>query len=371
MTLPCVAHALPGVSGLTPYQPGKPIEELQRELGLGDVIKLASNENPLGASPKARAAAQGALAELQLYPDGSGFRLKHRLSGYLKVSPEQLTLGNGSNEILELLARIFLATGRAALFSEYAFAVYPIVTRAAGAEPQVAPARSLDDGMPLGHDLAAFRSRLDARTRLVFIANPNNPTGTWLTPDEIGQFLGDVPEDVVVVLDEAYHEYMDPGLRPGSMALLARHPNLVVTRTFSKIYGLAALRVGYSVSHPELAGLLNRARQPFNSNSLALAAAEAALDDEAHVRRSVGNNRDGLAQLRAGLDALGLRCLPSQANFLCFDLGRPAAGVYDALLRQGVIVRPLGSYGLPHWLRVTVGTPDGNTRFLGALKSCL
>jgi histidinol-phosphate aminotransferase len=312
-----------------------------------------------------------ALAELQLYPDGSGYRLKRALAGHLHVAPEQLTLGNGSNEILELLARIFLAPGRVALFSEYAFAVYPIVTQAVGAEARIAPARAADTDMPLGHDLAAFRAQLDAQVRLVFIANPNNPTGTWLTPDEIADFLSAMSEDVVVVLDEAYHEYMDAALRPDSLALLARYPNLVITRTFSKVYGLAALRVGYSISHPELADLMNRARQPFNSNSLALAAAEAALGDDAHVRRSIDNNREGLQQLRSGLEALRLRCLPSQANFLSFDLGRPADGVYDALLRQGVIVRPLATYAMPTYLRVTVGTPAGNTRFLEALHHAI
>ncbi len=371
MALACIAHALPGIRGLTPYQPGKPIEELQRELGLSDVIKLASNENPLGASPKARAAAEAALNELPLYPDGSGFRLKRALSQRLGVSADQVTLGNGSNEILELLARVFLAPERAAMFSEYAFAVYPIVTQAAGAEARVVPAHEPGHDMPLGHDLAAFRARLDTNVRLVFIANPNNPTGTWLTPDEIAGFLRSVPDDVVVVLDEAYYEYLDPALRPDSVALVARHPNLVITRTFSKVYGLAALRVGYAVSHPALADLLNRARQPFNNNTLALAAAEAALGDDAHVQRSVSNNREGLLTLGAALRALGLRCLPSQANFLSFDLGRPSAPIYDALLKQGVIVRPLAPYAMPNHLRVTVGTPAENARFLAALRQAL
>jgi histidinol-phosphate aminotransferase len=369
MALPCVAHALPGIRGLTPYQPGKPIEELQRELGLRDVIKLASNENPLGASPKARAAAEAALAELQLYPDGSGFRLKQALAKRLDVTTSQITLGNGSNEILELLARVFLAPDRAALFSEYAFAVYPIVTQAVGAEARVAPARPAHDAMPYGHDLSAFRSLLDkGGVRLVFIANPNNPTGTWLAAKEIEDFLDWVPEDVVVVLDEAYYEYMDEALRPDSRRLLESNPNLVLTRTFSKVYGLAALRIGYSVSHPELADLLNRARQPFNNNSLALAAAEAALGDAEHLRRSVENNREGLGVLKSGLEAMGLRCLPSQANFLSFDLGRPAGATYDALLQQGVIVRPLAPYAMPNHLRVTVGAPVENARFLEALQ---
>ena len=371
MASPYVAHALPGVRALTPYQPGKPIEEVQRELGLSEVIKLASNENPLGPSPAARRAIDAALAELQLYPDGSGFRLKRTLAARLGVAPEQITLGNGSNEILELMARVFLAPGRAALFSEYAFAVYPLVTQAAGAQSLVAPARPQDDSVPLGHDLGAFTGLLESNVRLIFIANPNNPTGTWLEPEALQAFLRRVPPDVLVVLDEAYHEYMDPALRPDSLRWLKAHPNLVLTRTFSKVYGLAALRVGYAISHPDLADLLNRARQPFNNNSLALAAAEAALGDDDHVRRSVANNREGMVKLSNGLEAIGLRCLPSQANFLAFDAGRPAASLYEALLRAGVIVRPLASYGMPGYLRVTVGTAAENDRFLEALRSAL
>jgi histidinol-phosphate aminotransferase len=371
MALPCVAHAQAGIRSLTPYQPGKPIEELQRELGLADVIKLASNENPLGASPKARAAVQAALAGLHLYPDGSGFRLKQLLAERLAVSANQVTLGNGSNEILELLARVFLGLGRAALFSEYAFAVYPLATQAVGADSRLAPAHSTDHDMPLGHDLAAFQALLDEQVRLIFIANPNNPTGTWLSPAEIGTFLAAVPEDIVVVLDEAYYEYMDDAQRPDSLGLLERFSNLVITRTFSKIHGLAALRVGYAISHPEIADLLNRARQPFNNNSLALAAAEAALGDVAHIEASVRNNCEGLRQLRAGLAEMELHYLPSQANFLSINLGRPAGPVYDALLRQGVITRPLASYAMPNYLRVTVGTQAENTRFLDALRRCL
>lgn len=371
MALSCIAHAMPGIRGLTPYQPGKPIDELQRELGLDDVIKLASNENPLGASPKARAAIEAGMAELQLYPDGSGFRLKRALSEQHGVDLAQVTLGNGSNEILELLARVFLAPGRAALFSEYAFAVYPIVTQAVGAQACLAPANDLKHDMPLGHDLKAFTACLNDQVRLVFIANPNNPTGTWLQPAAISDFLGSVPEDVVVVLDEAYYEYMQPGLRPDSIELLRSHGNLVITRTFSKIYGLAALRIGYALSHPDLADLLNRSRQPFNNNSLALLAAEAALGDAEHVSRSIENNCAGLAVLRQGLEAMGLRCLPSQANFLSFDLGRPAMPIYEALLRQGVIVRPLASYALPNQLRVTIGTAEQNNRFLQALSRVL
>lgn len=372
MALPCVAHAQAGIRGLTPYQPGKPIEELQRELGLRDVIKLASNENPLGAGSKARAAVEAALAELHLYPDGSGFRLKRALAKQHGVDAGQITLGNGSNEILELLARVFLGPGRAALFSEYAFAVYPIVTQAVGAEARVAPALPVHGAMPFGHDLGAFRHLLEqGGVRVVFIANPNNPTGTWLSVQEIEDFLDTVPEDVVVVLDEAYYEYMDEALRPDSYRLIDAYPNLILTRTFSKVHGLAALRIGYSISNPELADVLNRARQPFNNNSLALAAAEAALDDAEHVQRSVANNREGMRVLKSGLEKMGLHCLPSQANFLSFDLSQPASATYQVLLQQGVIVRPLGAYAMPNHLRVTVGTPAENARFLEALRQVL
>jgi histidinol-phosphate aminotransferase len=371
MQLPFIQHAVPGIRSLTPYLPGKPIEELQRELGLGDVIKLASNENPLGSSPLAIAALRGVEGELHLYPDGSGYRLKQAIARHHGVDPAQVTLGNGSNEILELLARVFLGPGRAALFSQYAFAVYPLVTQAAGAEACVAPARAASDRMSLGHDLGAFSGLMRNNVRLVFIANPNNPTGTWLEPAEIGAFLEDVPADVVVVLDEAYIEYMSDSARPDSLSLLARFPNLVLTRTFSKIYGLAGLRIGYALSHPQLADLLNRARQPFNSNSPALAAAEAALSDGDHVRRSIENNLRGLEVLVQGLGSLGLGSLPSQANFLSFDLRRDAMAVYEALLRKGVIVRPLASYAMPAHLRVTVGTPSENARFLDALRAVL
>lgn len=371
MTQPFVEHALAGVRSLTPYQPGKPIEELQRELGLADIIKLASNENPLGPSTQALGALRRALDGLHLYPDGSGYRLKNALATQYGVDPAQVTLGNGSNEILELLARVFLAPGRTALFSQYAFAVYPLVTQAVGAEARVALAQPADAAMPFGHDLEAFARLLDGRVRLVFIANPNNPTGTWLAPADIETFLKRVPADVVVVLDEAYIEYMDDSARPPSLALLGRYPNLVLTRTFSKIYGLASLRIGYSISHPELADLLNRARQPFNNNSLALVAAEAALSDLEHVRKSVHNNRQGIAELTRGLAALGLPSLPTQANFLTFDMGRPANAVYDALLRRGVIVRPLAPYAMPNHLRVTIGTPAENIRFVDALRAVL
>jgi histidinol-phosphate aminotransferase len=357
--------AAPGVRTLAPYQPGKPVEELEREYGVRGAVKLASNENPLGPSPRALAAACRALEDIARYPDGNGFALKRALAGWLGVPPECLTLGNGSNDVLELAARAFATPENEIVFSEHAFAVYPIVTRAVGARPVVARSRDF------GHDLEAMRAAVSERTRLVFIANPNNPTGTWLTAEALEAFVRAMPGHVLVVVDEAYHEYVRA---PGYASLLPRlhrYPNLIVTRTFSKVYGLAGLRVGYGVSSPAVADVLNRVRQPFNVNSAALAAALAALDDREHVERSVRLNGEGMRQLTDGFAALGLRHIPSVANFVCVDLGRPAAGVYEALLREGVIVRPVAGYGMPNHLRLTVGLPEENERFLKALDAVI
>jgi histidinol-phosphate aminotransferase len=368
-----LANALEGVRRLAPYEPGMPLDELQRRLGVADAVKLASNENPLGMGPKARAAVERALAggELARYPDGAGFRLKRKLAEVHGIEPARITLGNGSNDILEFVARIFLGPGRAALFSRHAFAVYPIATRAQDAEAVVAPALPPDAAMPYGHDLAAFGRCLRPDVSVVFIANPNNPTGTWLEPDALEAFIRTVPPKVIVVLDEAYWHYQDPALRPDARAWLERYPNLVVARTFSKIHGLASLRLGYALSHPAVADLMNRVRQPFNVNSLALVAGEAALDDEDFVRRSVELNRAQRARLERELKALGLAVLPSQANFLAVGFGREAAPVHQGLLERGVIVRPLASYEMPQFLRVTVGNEAENTRFLAALKQVL
>lgn len=352
-----------GVRGLQPYQPGKPIEELQRELGLSDIIKLASNENPLGAGAAAQAAYQAAAADLALYPDGSGFRLKQALAAKLGVDAAQITLGNGSNDLLDLLGRIFLSPSASVVFSEYAFVVYPITAQATGARPLVVPARDW------GHDLEAMAAAIQADTRLVFIANPNNPTGTWLTQAAIRDFLTSVPENVIVVLDEAYFEYGDEA--SDGVALLADFPNLVVTRTFSKAYGLAALRVGYSISSLAMADLLNRLRMPFNVSSPALAAAEAALSDVAHLQQSVAINRAGREQLMQGFAELGLTAIPSAGNFVAVELPVVAAEVYQRLLAQGVIVRPVGVYGLPRHLRISVGLPEQNSRLLQALAIAL
>lgn len=366
-----VALAAPGVRTLQPYQPGKPESELRREYGLSDIVKLASNENPLGPSPKVIAAVQANLAELARYPDGNGFELKAALAARHGVPVTGVTLGNGSNDVLEMVARAFLTPERAAVFSAHAFAVYPIVTRAVGATAQVAPANAADHAMPYGHDLAALHALIDARTRIVFIANPNNPTGTWLTAAALEAFLSAVPGNIIVVVDEAYCEYVEEADYPDTIAWRERFPNLVVTRTFSKAYGLAGLRVGYALSHPEVADLLNRVRQPFNVNSLALVAAVAALEDSDYLAQSQALNRSGMRQLRADLAGLGLRCLPSVGNFLCVDMGRPGRDVFAALLPRGVIVRPVDNYGLPDFLRVTVGSARENQRLIAALTEVL
>lgn len=368
-------NALAGVRRLAPYEPGMPLDELQRRLGVADAIKLASNENPLGISPKVRAALDRAMSgnDLARYPDGSGFRLKKKLAELHGIAQERITLGNGSNDILEFIARVFLGPGRAALFSKHAFAVYPIATLAQNAEAVVAPALPGDGAMPYGHDLGAFENCLRSRgdIAVVFIANPNNPTGTWLQPDALEAFIRKVPAQVIVVLDEAYWHYQAPELRPDIKAWLDRYPNLVVARTFSKIYGLASLRVGYGLSHAGVADLMNRVRQPFNNNSLALLAGEIALEDDEFVRRSVTLNNEQRARLERELKALRLTVLPSQANFLAIGFGRDAGPVHQGLLERGVIVRPMKSYELPEFLRVTVGTEAENTRFLAALKAVL
>ena len=366
-TIPSEFRSLlaPGIDAIAPYQPGKPLSELEREYGIRDAIKLASNENPLGPGERALAAARAALADLGRYPDGGGFALKRALARRLGVAPEQLTLGNGSNDVLELLARTFASDGDEVVYAQHAFAVYELATLAVGARPVVVPARNW------GHDLAAMQRAVTERTRLVFIANPNNPTGTWVSRDELVAFLDAIPRRVVVVLDEAYFEYVEEPSYPDGIALLARYPNLAVTRTFSKIHGLAGLRVGYAVTTAEIAEYLNRVRQPFNVNSVALAAAEAALEDEAHVERSRALNREGMRQLVEGLAALGLDHIPSVGNFVTFDVGRPAGEVYEALLRRGVIVRPVANYGMPRHLRVTIGLPEENARFLAALREVI
>jgi histidinol-phosphate aminotransferase len=364
MAFDALKLAVPGVRGLQPYIPGKPIEELEREYGVTNVIKLASNESPLGPSPKALAAAHAALAEIARYPDGGGFALKRALAAKLGVRPEQITLGNGSNDILEFAARAFVTTQDEVVFSQHAFAVYPIVTQAVGARAVEVPAREW------GHDLAAMQAAITPRTRLIFIANPNNPTGTWLRRAALEAFLDKLPDSVIVVMDEAYFEYVEASDYPDAIAWLARYPNLVCARTFSKIYGLAGLRVGYGVSSGAIADVFNRVRQPFNVSSVAQAAALAALDDDAHLHQARRVNADGMRQLVNGFAQLGLNYIPSVGNFVCVEVGE-AGQVYEQLLRAGVIVRPVANYGMPRHLRVTVGLADENRRFLEALKAAL
>jgi len=368
---PCEA-APQYIRAIAPYQPGKPISELARELGLAEahIIKLASNENPLGVSPAARAAIEAALPELGRYPDGNGFALKSALAARHGVPMDRIVLGNGSNDVLEMVAIAFLAPGRSAVYAQHAFAVYPLATQARGARGIVVPAKNY------GHDLAAMRKAIDADTRVVFIANPNNPTGTLLPGAELEAFLREVPPHVVVVLDEAYNEYLPAAARYDSLPWLARHRNLIVTRTFSKAYGLAGLRVGFGLGDEQVADLLNRVRQPFNVNELALGAAAAALGDAAFVRRSHELNLAGMQQLTEGFGRLGLAWIASFGNFVSVEIprvsGQSRAGtVFESLLRQGVIVRPVGGYGMPDHLRVTVGLPEENERFLAALAAAL
>jgi histidinol-phosphate aminotransferase len=363
--------AVPGVRNLFPYQPGKPISELAREYGIAAAVKLASNENPLGPSPKAQEAARLALMDAGRYPDSNGFELKAALAKKHDVAIEAITLGNGSNEVLELVARAFLGPDLEAVFSDYAFIVYPIVTQSVGARARVAPARPREHPMAYGHDLEAMAPLINARTRVVFIANPNNPTGTYLTGASLESFIADLPSGVLVVVDEAYFEYVAEPDYPDTTQWLARFPNLIVTRTFSKAYGLAGLRIGYALSHPQIADLLNRVREPFNVNTIAQAAALAALEDTAHLKQSIWINREGMRCLQDACAELGLTALRSVGNFLCVDIKRPSGAVYEALLREGVIVRPIANYGLPNHLRITIGLPEENERLINALRNVL
>ena len=354
------------VRSIAPYQPGKPISELAREMGLDEanIVKLASNENPLGIGPRTRAAIEGALGDIARYPDGNGFELKQALAARHGVDMGAIVLGNGSNDVLELVAAAFLGPGRASVISEHAFAVYPLATQARGARAIVVPAKDY------GHDLEAMARAVDDETYVVWVANPNNPTGTFVPPAEMEAFLRKVPERALVVLDEAYNEYLKPDLRAETVKWLKRHPNLVVTRTFSKAYGLAGLRVGFALAHPSVADVMNRVRQPFNVNSIGLAAAKAALDDMEFVARSYAENLNGMRQLEQGVQALGLEFIPSSGNFLTVRVGK-ANDVFKRLLRRGVIVRPVAGYGLPEHLRVSIGTAQENDRFLAALAASM
>ncbi len=353
------------IRAIAPYQPGKPISELERELGVSGIVKLASNENPLGCSPKATAAMLDAIKTIALYPDGNGFELKDALSKRYGVTPDRMVLGNGSNDMLELAARAFLTVGDNAVYSAHAFAVYPLAIQAVGATGIKVPA------VNFGHDLTAMlKAAREHRAKLVFIANPNNPTGTFLSAADLLEFMRALPSEVLVVLDEAYNEYLPEECRYDSVSWLAEFPNLIVSRTFSKAYGLAGLRVGYAFAHPQVADMMNRVREPFNVNSVAQAAAVAALADGAFVRQTYEMNRRGMAQITAGLDRMGLEYIPSCGNFISFKVG-DGMKFYRRLLELAVIVRPVANYGMAEYLRVSIGTEAENEKFLAALQQAI
>lgn len=358
-------QAAAGIAELSPYVPGKPVSELERELGITNSVKLASNENPLGPSQAALDALAQQHDELARYPDGGAYALRKALAERHDVAPECVTIGNGSNDVLDMLARVFLYPGRESLFSEHAFAVYPLSSMAVGATLKRAPAKDF------GHDLAAMASMINAQTGIIWIANPNNPTGTWLDGDALHDFIASVPSQVIVVVDEAYFEYVHKDGYPDASRWLSEFPNLVVTRTFSKAFGLASLRIGYGLSHPDVADLLNRVRQPFNANSFAQAAAIASLGDTDYLQRSITVNDQGLVQLQEGLSALGLKPIPSVGNFVTVQLNRSVAEVDKALLQLGVITRSVENYGIERGLRISVGLEAENARCLQALGQVL
>jgi histidinol-phosphate aminotransferase len=363
--------AAAAVRQLAPYVIGKPISELARELGVDDIIKLASNENPLGPSPHAVVAMQRAIADVWLYPDGNGHELKQALANHHGVQPSQVTLGNGSNDLLVMLAEAFLTPETSAVYSRHAFAIYGIVVQATGAKAKVTPAYPAGHAMQMGHDLDAMLAAIDDSTRMVFIANPNNPTGTWNTTAQLQRFLAAVPPHVIIALDEAYFEYSRRVDCPDGTAWLATFPNLVVLRTFSKAHALAGVRVGYGLSHPDVADMLNRVRQPFNVTIPGLAGAEAAIGDSEQVRRATQLVEEGLQQLLGALPALGVKVFPSAGNFVLADVGSNGTAVYELLLRQGVIVRPVAGYGLPRCVRITIGTAQQNDRLIRSLATVM
>ena len=354
-------HVHPDIQSLSPYVPGKPIDELQRELGLTRVIKLASNENPLGPSPKAVAALAGSGECLHRYPDGGAYRLRQAIADRWKVTSDHIILGNGSDEILGLLARTFLAPGDEAVMADHTFVIYKMEVTAAHGKPVVVPL------MNWTHDLEAMAQAVTPRTRLLFVCNPNNPTGTMVPSEAILRLMETVPKDVIVVFDEAYFEYVRDPRFPDTIAYVKEGRNAIVLRTFSKIYGLAGLRIGYGITTPEMNNYLNRVRPPFNANSLAQRAALAALGDDEHVANSRAVNAAGMEQIVNGLRTLGFAPIPSEANFIYFDVKRDGRQVFEALLREGIIVRHIEGT----MLRVTIGQSDENTAFLQALKRVL
>jgi len=354
------------IRAIAPYQPGKPISELERELGITGIVKLASNENPLGASSAAIAAMLEAIKTIALYPDGNGFDLKDALVKRYGVAHNNVTLGNGSNDLLELAARAFLAPGDKVVYSAHAFAVYALATQAVGAT-----GISVSAAKDFGHDLAAMLQAATAhKVKMVFIANPNNPTGTFLSAEALLGFLRAPPAEILAVLDEAYNEYLPEDKRYNSVSWLKEFPNLIISRTFSKAYGLAGLRVGYALAHEQVTDMMNRVRQPFNVNSVAQAAAVAALRDVSFVKKTFELNRRGMTQITEGLTKLGLEYIPSYGNFVAFRIGG-ATAMYRRLLELGVIVRPIANYDMPDWLRVSIGLESENAKFLTALTQAI
>ena len=354
-----------GIDGLSPYEPGKPIEDLERELGIKNAVKLASNENPVGPSPKIIDSIEKIVKETHRYPDGNATRLKAKISRKFNILENQVTVGNGSNDIIEFVARSFLGPNDSAVYSEHAFAVYPLVVRAVGAMGIEVPAKNFS------HDLEAMLDSIEENTKLIFIANPNNPTGSFIKQSELLNFLEKVPEEIIVLLDQAYFDYSSFETSDLEFDVLERFPNLVISRSFSKAYGLAGFRVGYSVSSIEIADYLNRVRQPFNANSLALYAAEIALDDDQFIKKCLELNFEQKQILFNGLQATGFECLPSRANFISFDCGEYSNDAFNKLLLEGVIVRSLRVYKMPNFLRVSVGLPEENLTFLEKIKSTL
>lgn len=353
-----------GVRNLTPYQPGKPVEELERELGIKSSIKLASNENPLGPSPRAILATHDAMSHAHIYPDGGCYEVKQALSGFLNVLPTQITVGNGSENILELIIKAYLHKDDCAVISQYAFLTIPILIQSYSTQAIVVPANNW------GHDIDGMIQAINEKTRVLFLVNPNNPTGTYTPEKDFIRLMEAVPPHVIVVVDEAYADYIDCPDYPNTLAHLDRYPNLIITRTFSKVYGLAALRLGYSISSPEIADILNRARLPFNVNTIAAKAACAALQDRDHVKRSIELNLQGMQQVETALQSMSLNYIKSICNFITIDV-TDAVTIYQRLLYQGVIVRPLQAYHMPRHIRVTIGTPEQNARFLTALAEVL
>jgi histidinol-phosphate aminotransferase len=354
------------IRNIAPYQGGKPITELAREMGLQehDIVKLASNENPLGISPKAEYAIQEAILDIARYPDGNSFALRDVVSIKFGVTHQQIVFGNGSNDILELAARAFLTAGSETIYSQHAFAVYPLVTQATGAKGVVVPANNY------GHDLNAMLKAITANTRMIFIANPNNPTGTLLDKAAVLAFLKQVPANILVVLDEAYDEYLSLDNKSEAIRWLPQFPNLLISRTLSKAYGLAGLRIGFGLCHADIADMMNRVRQPFNVNNVAQAAAIASLQDDDFVARSYALNQAGMAQLTQGFEKLGLSYIPSYANFISVKVG-DAAAINQQLLKNGVIVRPVANYEMPEFLRVSIGLFSENAKFLTVLEQIL